>query len=106
MSVQDWEGELPDAANYVLTLPYDATGYRMASLMSLLPAYQTLLLAAQQQSNLFTPNHHVKISRQAMVQCVQEAQTMVTDNEAVLVYSRGLEQAVKATFQSVPVNGR
>lgn len=73
--------------------------------MSRLPAYQTLLLAARQQSNLFTPNHHVKISRQTMVQCVQEAQTTVTDNKTILAYSQRLEQAGKATLQSGPVNG-
>jgi len=97
--------ELQEATDYLVTLPYEAGGYRMASLMSLLPAYQTILLAAQQQSNLFTPNHHVKISRQTMMQAIQEAQTMVTDNGAVLAYSRRLEQEVRATFQSMPVNG-
>jgi farnesyl-diphosphate farnesyltransferase len=97
--------ELQEATDYLVALPYTAAGYRMASLMSLLPAYQTLLLAAQQHSTLFTPDHRVKIPRQTMIQCIQDGQTMVTDNKAVLAYSKRLEQAVKATFRSVPVNG-
>jgi hypothetical protein len=78
----------------------------MACLMSFLPAYQTLLLAAQQQTNLFTANHHVKISRQTMARCVQDSHSMVMDNQAVLGYSQRLERAIKVTFRSLPVNGR
>jgi farnesyl-diphosphate farnesyltransferase len=93
--------ELRDATNYVLTLPYEAIGYRLASLMCLLPAYQTILLAAQQQANLFTTAHQVKISRSTMMQCIQDAQAVVTDNAAVLAYSHRLEQAVR-----LPSSGR
>ena len=90
--------ELRAATNYVLTLPYTAGGYRMASLMSLLPAYQTVLLAAQRSKSLFTAGHRVKISRQVMVQCTQDAQNMVADNAAVRVYSNRLEQEMSTLF--------
>ncbi len=94
--------ELRDATAYLLALPYQAAGYRMASLLCLLPAYQTLLLAAEQQENLFTPRHQVKISRLTMGRCIFDASSMVKDNEALRRYSRQLEQAIDATFR-VPV---
>jgi hypothetical protein len=94
--------ELRDATTYLLTLPYSAAGYRMASLLCLLPAYQTLLLAAQQQAQLFTPHHHVKITRLAMGRCLLDARSMVNDNEAIGRYSRQLEQAIAAT-STVPI---
>jgi farnesyl-diphosphate farnesyltransferase len=94
--------ELRDATAYLLTLPYSAPGYRMASLLCLLPAYQTLLLAAERQEKLFTPDHQVKISRLTMGRCLLDARSMVNDNEAVRRYSRQLEQAIDATFR-VPI---
>jgi farnesyl-diphosphate farnesyltransferase len=94
--------ELRDATAYLLTLPYSAAGYRMASLLCLLPAYQTLLLAAQQQAQLFTPDHHVKISRLTMGRCLLDARSMVDDNEAIGRYRRQLEQAIAATAR-VPI---
>ena len=90
--------ELETATDYVLTLPYDAAGYRLASLLCLLPAYQTILLAAQQHETLFTDDHHVKISRETFSQCLQDAQSMMSDNDAILQYSRDLKNAVDATF--------
>jgi farnesyl-diphosphate farnesyltransferase len=94
--------ELRDATAYLLTLPYSALGYRMASLLCLLPAYQTLLLAAEQQEKLFTPHHQVKISHLTMSRCVLDARSMVKDNEAIGCYSQQLEQAIDATFR-VPI---
>jgi farnesyl-diphosphate farnesyltransferase len=91
--------ELRDATVYLLNLPHSALGYRMASLLCLLPAYQTLLLAAGQQEQLFTPHHQVKISRLTMGRCMLDARSMVTDNEAIERYSRQLEQAIEATFR-------
>ena len=90
--------ELETATDYVLTLPYDAAGYRLASLLCLLPAYQTILLAAQQHETLFTGDHYAKISRGTFSQCLQDAQSMVADNDAILQYSRDLKNAVDATF--------
>jgi phytoene/squalene synthetase len=90
--------ELHDATEYVLALPYDAAGYRMASLMSLLPAYQTLLLAAERHETLFTSAHHVKISRTTMAKCQWDAHSMLTDNDAVRRYSRRLEGEIDAAI--------
>jgi farnesyl-diphosphate farnesyltransferase len=94
--------ELRDATAYLLTLPYRASGYRMASLLCLLPAYQTLLLAAEQQEQLFTPQHQVKISRLTMGRCLLDARSMVNDNAAIERYSRQLEQTIDAAFR-VPI---
>ena len=71
----------------------------MAGLLCLLPAYQTILLAAQQQEKLFTTDHHVKISRQTMAQCLGDAQAIVADNVAIAAYSQQLERSVEATLK-------
>jgi phytoene/squalene synthetase len=94
--IDDVVRELHDATEYVLALPYDAAGYRMASLMSLLPAYQTLLLAAKRHDTLFTPGHHVKISRATMAKCQLDAHSMLADNDAVRRYCRRLEGEIDA----------
>jgi phytoene/squalene synthetase len=86
--------ELEESVDYVLALPYSAVGYRIASLLCLLPAYQTILLAAQSQEALFTPDHHVKISRATMSQCLLDAQSMLADNDAILRYSREIRSSV------------
>jgi farnesyl-diphosphate farnesyltransferase len=93
--------ELRDSVDYVLALPYSAVGYRIASLLCLLPAYQTILLAAQRHELLFTPGHHVKISRATLAQCLQDAQSMVANNDAVLRYSREIESAVFSAFNGL-----
>ena len=94
-------GELRTSVDYVLALPYSAAGYRMASLLCLLPAYQTILLAAQRQESLFTRDHRVKISRETLTQCMLDAQSMVTDNRAILQYGHDIERAINVAF-----NGR
>ena len=96
--IDDVVRELHDATEYVLALPYGAAGYRMASLMSLLPAYQTLLLAAKRHDTLFTSGHHVKISRATMAKCQWDAHSMLTDNDAVIRYSRRLEGEIDAAM--------
>lgn len=93
--IGDVVGELHAASAYVLALPYHATGYRMACLMSLLPAYQTVLLAANQHETLFTADHHVKISRPTMAKCQQDAKSMLTDNDAVSAYCDRIEQEIE-----------
>ena len=55
--------ELRGAMDYVLALPHHAKGYRRASLLCLFPAYHTLVTAARRQSDLFTSEHQIKISR-------------------------------------------
>lgn len=92
--------ELEDSVEYLLNLPYWAAGYRMASLLCLLPAYQTMLKAAQDQETLFTTDHQVKISREVMAQCLQDAQTMVVDNEAIREYSQDIRWAIETEFKN------
>jgi farnesyl-diphosphate farnesyltransferase len=101
--IDDVARELHDATEYVVALPYHAAGYRMASLMSLLPAYQTLLLAAKGHAMLFTTEHHVKISRPTFAKCQGVAQSMLTDNEAVRRYRLRLEGEIDAALAQ-PVN--
>lgn len=91
--------ELEDATRYILALPYSAAGYRMASLLCLLPAYQTILLAAQRHRELFTADHQVKISRQTLLQCMQDAQNMVADNELICQHGRQMKQAIDSAFE-------
>jgi farnesyl-diphosphate farnesyltransferase len=90
--------ELSRSVEYIMDLPYSALGYRMASLLCFLPAYQTILLAAQRHETLFTVDHHVKISRETMAQCIQDAQAMVTNNEAIQQYHQKLKIAISREF--------
>ena len=96
--IDDVVRELHAATEYVVALPYEAAGYRMASLMSLLPADQTLLLAAKQHAMLFTSEHHVKISRPTLAKCQGVAHSMLTDNEAVRRYRLRLEGEIDAAM--------
>jgi hypothetical protein len=86
--------ELREATQYVLALPYRVKGYRVASLLCLFPAYQTLLRAAEQADKLFTVEHSFKINRFTMLNCIRDARSLVNDNEAVLAYSRAAEEAI------------
>jgi len=104
--LDDVMAELRLATTYVLALPYGAVGYRMASLMCLLPAYQTILLAAREHDRLFTPRHHVKISRVTLAHCMQEAKSMVADNGAVAAYSQKIAEAVSAAFRDGRSGGK
>lgn len=92
-------GELHSSIEYILALPYSAEGYRMASLLSLLPALQTIYLAAQLQDKLFTSEHHVKISRQVMADCIRDAHRFRQDNNSVLEYARTIQKAIEAQFE-------
>ena len=92
--------ELNDATDYVLALPYEASGYRMASLMSLLPAYQTVLLAAKMHEVLFTAAHQVKISRPTMMKCKLDAKSMLNNNDAIRRYSDRLEREIEKALEA------
>ncbi len=98
MVLADVMTELRGATDYLLALPYEATGYRRASLMCLLPAYQTVLLAAQRHQTLFTSQHKVKISKPAMLQCLVDSQRLLFDNDGIRNYSRELEGAILDRF--------
>jgi farnesyl-diphosphate farnesyltransferase len=90
--------ELKDATDYVLALPYGAAGYRIASLLCLLPALQTILFAAQNQGSLFTSLHPAKISRQTFEQCVLDARKLTMNNQHVLDYYQRLENQLNREF--------
>jgi len=90
--------ELRDAADYVLTLPYTARGYRLASLMCLLPAYQTLLLAVRNRERLFSADHQFKISRLTMAKCLLDSRSMIADNTAIKQYNQRLQGVVEEAF--------
>ncbi len=90
--------ELRDATDYVLALPYTAAGYRLASLMCLLPAYQTVLLAAKKHDSMFTAKHRVKISRSTMAKCLLDSRSMIADNDAIRQYSQRLHGAIEDAF--------
>ncbi len=92
--LRDVVDELHESLAHVLAVPHAATGYRMATLLCLLPALQTLLLAAQRQAVLFTPRHEIKIARTIMLQCMQETQSLWQDNAAIEQHCRGLEAAI------------
>jgi len=99
--VKDVMDELGRATDYVSTLPYEAAGFRQASLLCLLPAYQTILLAVREQEKLFTAEHRVKISRQTLAQCMQDAQSMIADNDALLQYRREVDSAIATAFNGL-----
>jgi farnesyl-diphosphate farnesyltransferase len=92
--------EFEDSIDYVLELPYSAVGFRKASLLMMLPGYQTLLLAAQNHQQLFTPRHKIKISRRTMAKCLLDAQTMVNKNEAILAYSQAIRVELSKALES------
>jgi len=92
--------DLREATRYVLALPQEAVGYRIASLLCLFPAYQTLLQAAERQARLFTSRHKVKISRVTMIRCIRDAREMVHDNAGILAYSRESEERFNAIFNA------
>ena len=87
--------ELDDSVNYVLKLPKTAVGYRKAGLLMMLPAYQTLFLAAKRNETLFTPDHAVKISRTTMGKCLIQAQLMATNNDGIRAYSQDISQQIR-----------
>jgi hypothetical protein len=79
----------------------EATGYRKACLLCLFPAYETLRVAADRQQGLFTPDHHVKMSRASLAKSVYYASTMATDNDAILRRSQKLERSIAAAFDPI-----
>jgi farnesyl-diphosphate farnesyltransferase len=102
--VQDVLDELRAATEYVRTIPAEAMGYRIASLVCLLPAYQTMVSAAHHQAQLFTKAHQIKINRQTMAHCLQDAAAMAPHNEAITEHCRRLEQAICTAFLAEPVH--
>jgi len=77
---------LEEATRYILALPYEAIGYRISSLLCLLPALQTILHAAKNQGALFTARHPTKIDRQTFMQCIRDSSRMFNNNQDILDY--------------------
>lgn len=102
MVLTDVLDELQVATEYLVALPYSAEGYRRAALLCLLPAYQTMRAAAQQQDLLFTRKHFVKISHAAMAQCLADSEAMLHDNGLLEQYSRQITDEIHNQF-NVPV---
>lgn len=96
--LRDVLNELADSVEYVINLPETAVGYRRACLISMFPAYQTILLAAKKQAQLFTPQHQFKISRLTMGLCLKDAQTMALNNAAIREYGQKIEKEVDKLF--------
>jgi farnesyl-diphosphate farnesyltransferase len=94
MVLEDVLDDFRAATEYVLALPHSALGYRRASLLCLLPAYQTIYLAAQRQDILFTREHQIKISRPTMARCVADSQVLLFDNRAIRRYTQGVEDKI------------
>lgn len=95
MVLDDLLSDLGMATEYVVTLPLAATGYRRAALLCLLPAYQTVLLAARRRDVLFTSEHQIKISHAAMAQCLADSEAMLQDNELLITYSRRITEDIQ-----------
>lgn len=91
-------GELDDFVTYIAILPYDLTGYRLACLMCVLPAFQTILKAARNHDRLFTPEHNIKILRTTFLGCIRDAQSMVNSNESIMQYSHKVESEITREF--------
>ncbi len=87
------------SGEYVLTIPENASGFKLACLMCLLPAYQTLLFAAQNHQTLFTPEHYVKISRETFSQCFTDAKAILNDNRQLLDYSQSLQAKIDLALE-------
>jgi len=92
--------ELRSATTYVLDVPHRAKGYRIASLMCLLPAYETILCAARRRAELFTAGHQIKIDRSTMVRCIHDAASLAVDDDAIRRLSQDFERSIRDTLQT------
>jgi farnesyl-diphosphate farnesyltransferase len=90
--------ELRESTRYVLEVPREAAGYRIACLMCLLPAYETILSAVRSQAALFTPAHDIKISRSAIARCIHRAVAFAADDDAIGGFSRDFERRILETL--------
>ncbi len=92
--------DLRSATSYVLDVPHQAAGYRIACLMCLLPAYETILSAARCRTRLFTADHHITIARPTMVVCIRSAVAIATDDEAIRRTSRDFDEAIRTVLRA------
>jgi farnesyl-diphosphate farnesyltransferase len=87
--------ELQSSLDYVLALPVAAAGYRKASLLAYLPAFETNLLAASVWPTLFTPRHDYKISRATLAECIVTAGKIFGEDEQIAALSRRYAQRIR-----------
>jgi len=90
--------ELDHFVSAITILPQDLLGYRLACLMCILPALQTIFKAARSQDKLFTPDHNIKISKITFLGCIRDAQLMASNNEAIMRYSHKVESEIYREF--------
>ena len=93
--LSDIKSALDEAAEYIGALPYQIKGVRQATLMCLLPAYKTILLAAEKSQTLFTKEHHIKISRMTLASCFEDAQLLAEDNQLLWKYREDVDDLFK-----------
>jgi farnesyl-diphosphate farnesyltransferase len=98
--IEDVLGELNKFISYLIALPYEAAGYRVASLLCVLPAYQTMLKAAKSSDKLFTPEHQIKISRLTFYRCIRDAHSLAKSNEAISRYRSEIERQIDEILSS------
>jgi farnesyl-diphosphate farnesyltransferase len=98
--IGDILADLRTATSYVLDVPHRAAGYRVACLMCLLPAYETILSAARCRAKLFTAAHHITISRETMVGCIRSAVALAVDDEAIRRASADFERAIRDALRA------
>ena len=94
----DVMAELKDATRYIQALPYEAIGFRISSLLCLLPALQTILHAAKNQGTLFTTQHPTKIDQQTFAQCILDSRRLANNNQDMLDYYQQVENQMNAAL--------
>ncbi len=93
--LMDVKGVLDEAVEYISSLPYKVRGVRQTTLMCLLPAYQTILLAADRSKMLFTNKHHIKISKQVLATCFEDAISFSADNQLLKQHRDQMHEQIK-----------
>jgi hypothetical protein len=92
--------ELHDFVSYITALPMKAAGYRVGSLLCVLPAYQTILKAVQSHNKLFTSEHDIKIPRLTFYHCLRDARSIASSNNAIMRYRDEIEGRVDDVFST------
>jgi farnesyl-diphosphate farnesyltransferase len=92
--LKDVLDERDDFVSYITILPYGLAGYRLACLMCVILAFQTILKAARNHDKLFTPENDIKISRTIFLNCIRDAQSIVNSNESIIQYSHNVESEI------------
>ncbi len=101
--LSDVKNALDEAAEYIGAIPYQTVGIRQATLLCLLPAYKTILLAAEKSNLLFTQAHQIKISRKTLAGCFEDAQLLSQDNGLLWQYRADVDKSFNQLLKvSIP----